>query len=180
MDNTTLGLMILQIMMILLLAGVVLETIIAVYLAKIYRKLDPSGIASASSPDSVPARVPESGERAAQEREQPMAVELLQGYSSMAESIQALAGKYGLEAFTLATRDGLVVASSSSSSQEDAATYSHLFTKGENPSDPHVQLFGILHRGSSLVGIIKSNQTISESGMKSIEDDVKVILDRWL
>ncbi len=176
MDNITFGLMILQIMTILLLAGVALEAVVAVYLARIYQKLDPTAIPSRGSLDALTIHEPPPAESA----DMPEGVDLSQGYGSMTESIHALAGKYGLQSFTLATQDGLVVASSSPDSQEDAATYSHLFTKGEKPDDPLFRLFGIRHRGSSLVGIIKAQRTMPESWVKSIEDDVKIILDRWL
>ncbi|MDI6718382.1 MAG: hypothetical protein QMD46_02045 [Methanomicrobiales archaeon] len=170
------GLIILQIITVLLLAGVVLEAIVAVYLAKIHRKLDLAAIPPLGSSGMITTRPPPEAEGA----EMPESVDLIQGFSSMTESIRALAGKYGLQSFTLATQDGLVVASSSPGNQEDAAIYSHLFTKGEKPDDPLVQLFGIRHRGSSLIGIVKAHRTIPESWMKSIEEDVKIILGRWL
>ena len=51
-------------------------------------------------------------------------VDLLENCQDLQQSLLALAGKYSLDSFTIATSDGLVFASSgSNTAQEDAASY---------------------------------------------------------
>jgi hypothetical protein len=110
----------------------------------------------------------------------PRCIEILEDRSDMMKNMQALAEKYYLDSITLATTDGLVVASSGSNAQTDAAQYSHMYKKGETLDDPKVQLFGLNHQGSSLIGIIKKKQSIPDYWAKMIEDDTKKILNWWL
>ncbi|MGB9177541.1 MAG: hypothetical protein WCB46_12520 [Methanoregula sp.] len=90
----------------------------------------------------------------------------------------ALAGKYSLDSFTIATSDGLVFASSGSSmAQEDAASYSRT-CDGEKPEG--VTLFSVNHKGSDLTGIIRSQGIITGETQIRIENDTKDILNRWI
>lgn len=98
----------------------------------------------------------------------------------MMKNMKALAEKYYLDSITLATADGLVVASSGADAQADAAQYSHMYKKGEILDNPKVQLFGLSHQGSSLIGIIKKKQSIPDYWTKMIEEDTKKILNWWL
>ncbi len=95
-------------------------------------------------------------------------------------SMKALCEKYYLSAFTIATDDGLVVASSMVDAAADAAKYSHAFTSGALPDDPQVMLFGVRHKGSPLVGIIRTDQNIPEKWVESMQSDSVSILKRWL
>ena len=47
--------------------------------------------------------------------------------ASLPDSMKAITEKYKLESLTLSTQDGLVIASTSSSADQDAAVYSGLF-----------------------------------------------------
>jgi hypothetical protein len=94
------------------------------------------------------------------------------------QCLLALAGKYSLDSFTIATSDGLVFASSGGgTAQEDAASYSH----SDDVSEPAgITLFSVNHKGSELTGIIRSQGIITEETQKRIEHDTKDILNRWI
>jgi len=110
----------------------------------------------------------------------PQDVEVVVGQNDIMGSMKALCEKYYLDAFTIATDDGLVVASSMDDAAADAAKYSHAFTAGTLPDDPQVMLFGVRHKGSPLVGIIRTDRNIPEKWVESMENDAVSILKRWL
>ncbi|TAJ44907.1 hypothetical protein [Methanofollis fontis] len=110
----------------------------------------------------------------------PKKIELITGRSNILESMNALCEKYYLDAFTVATDDGLLVASSEEDATDDAARYSHVFASGNLPDDPQVMLFGIRHKGSDMVGIIRTKHNIPENWVQGMEDDVVSILKQWL
>jgi hypothetical protein len=90
----------------------------------------------------------------------------------------ALAGKYSLDSFTIATSDGLVFASSGgSTAQEDAARYCRNHDGAESEG---VTLFGVNHKGSELTAIIRSQGIITGATQIRIENDTKDILNRWI
>ncbi len=94
------------------------------------------------------------------------------------QCLTALAGKYALESFTLATSDGLVFASSGSSTAlEDAAGFGR---KSGAPVPSGVTLFSMVHKGSGLTGIIRSENRISREIEKRIAEDTKDILNKWI
>ncbi|MDD3621715.1 MAG: hypothetical protein PHQ81_04850 [Methanofollis sp.] len=113
----------------------------------------------------------------------PRETELIEGKADIMGSMKALCEKYYLEAFTISTDDGLVVASSGGDAGDaisDAAKYSYIFTEGEYPDDPTVMLFGIQHKGSNLVGILRTEHNIPERWVQDMEHDAIAILQRWL
>jgi hypothetical protein len=110
----------------------------------------------------------------------PQNIEVVSGRSDIMESMKALCEKYYLDAFTIATDDGLVVASTMEDAAADAAKYSHAFTTGTLPDDPQVMLFGVRHKGSPLVGIIRTDRNIPERWVESMENDAVSVLKRWL
>ncbi len=86
--------------------------------------------------------------------------------------------KYSLDSFTIATSDGLVFASSGgSTAQEDAAIYSRKYN-GKEPAG--MVLFSLDHKGSDLVGIVRSTDSITGVTQKCIESDIKKILNKWI
>lgn len=192
MDNTTFALILMQAIMVMLFAITALGVIIAFYLSKIYRQVYRSGMPGTEavprpampngteSPLGGSIGAPKPGVTPDGTVESPKSIEILESTTDITRNFQSLRDKYYLDAFTLATNDGLVVASSDTDAQADAAQYSQIFTLGEKPADPAVRLFGMSHQGSSLVGIIKTNRSIPESWMKSIEEDAKRILNWWL
>ena len=198
MDASTLELMLLQINMILLAAAVVIELIIAIYLSRIFTQLKENektasirrlteesggnaelGRSLVQNLLAVPAPVTSIPGPAAMPQV-PRSIEILEDRSDMMKNMQALAEKYYLDSITLATADGLVVASSGADSQTDAAQYSNMYKKGETLDNPKVELFGLSHQGSSLIGIIKKKQSIPDYWTKMIEEDTKKILNWWL
>jgi hypothetical protein len=105
-------------------------------------------------------------------------VDLVENRQNLQESLLALAGKYSLDSFTIATSDGLLFASSGSdSAQDDAARYCRKYDIRESVG---VALFSISHKNSELTGIIRSKGIITGEIQKRIESDTKDILNRWI
>ncbi|MDH7593881.1 MAG: hypothetical protein QHG99_05950 [Methanomicrobiales archaeon] len=101
-------------------------------------------------------------------------------YQDMGEGLMALADLYGLEKISIASLDGLLVASSGVDAEEDAAVYSQLFVKGEKISDPAVRLIPLQHGPVSLLCILKGEEDLVEVGLKDITDNISKILKQWL
>jgi hypothetical protein len=113
--------------------------------------------------------------------EKPVEIDVLAGKGGMGEALSALVRKYLLGSITLATTDGLVVATSGGSDAEsDAAHYSSAFVRGVAPSEKEVTLFSVNYRGSPVIGIIRSSKNISSTWMEGIEKDVIRILEAEL
>lgn len=105
-------------------------------------------------------------------------VDLLENCQDFQQSLLALANKYSLDSFTIATSDGLVFASSGgSTAQEDAAIYSWKYD-GKEPAG--MALFSLNHKGSKLMGIVRSQEIITGEKQKCIESDTKDILTKWI
>lgn len=105
-------------------------------------------------------------------------VDLVENCQDLQQSLRALAGKYSLDSFTIATSDGLVFASSGgNTAQEDAASYCRKYDIRESVG---VALFSVNHKGSELTGIIRSQGIITGEIQKLIESDTKDILNRWI
>ena len=105
-------------------------------------------------------------------------VDLVESCQDLQQSLRALAGKYSLDSFTIATSDGLVFASSGSdTAQDDAAGYCRKYDIRESVG---VALFSMSHKGSELTGIIRSQGIITGEIQKRIESDTKDILNRWI
>jgi len=108
-------------------------------------------------------------------------IDVLAGKGGMGMALSALVRKYLLGSITLATTDGLVVATSGGSDAEsDAAHYSSAFVRGVAPSEKEVTLFSVNYRGSPVIGVIRSSKSISSSWMDGIEKDVVRILEAEL
>jgi hypothetical protein len=104
--------------------------------------------------------------------------DILENCKDLRDCLLALAGKYSLDSFTIATSDGLVFASSGGeTAQVDAARFSR-DNAGKDPSG--VTLFDLNHKGSELTGIIRSAVDISPETRKRIENDTKDILNKWI
>jgi hypothetical protein len=105
-------------------------------------------------------------------------VDLLENCQDLQQSLLALAQKYSLDSFTIATSDGLIFASSGGdTAQEDDASYSRTSEIRESAG---VALFCLDHKGSELTGIIRSPRIITGETQKRIERDTKDILNRWI
>ena len=96
------------------------------------------------------------------------------------KNLHGLVSKYHLDALTLSTKDGLVIAATSERGQEDAAHYGQVLKPGEGPAVPGIRLFVINHKGSSVVGIIRSDHLIPDSTLESIRKDAEKIMSWWI
>jgi hypothetical protein len=105
---------------------------------------------------------------------------LLKRQNSIEESIRALSELARVDGITLATRDGLVVASNYENAQADAATYSHLMNRGEENSDPAVKIWQIDHKAGTLIGIARSKEPIAGERWAFMKENVSKILNYWL
>jgi hypothetical protein len=105
-------------------------------------------------------------------------VDVLKNCQNLRQCLLALAGKYSLDSFTIATSDGLVFASSGgTTAQDDAAGYSGKYT-GKIPGD--MVLFSLNHKGSELTGIIRTRGIVTGETQSHIENDTKDILEKWI
>ena len=107
--------------------------------------------------------------------------DLVSGKKDLADSLVALAETYSLDSFTLASYDGLVIASTDrNTAQADAAQYAEIFASSHLYETPGAVLFGLAHKGSDLIGIIRVNRDISDEICQNIENDTKDILNSWI
>ena len=111
----------------------------------------------------------------------PKEISLLNGRENITESLRALAEKYSIDQFTIATSDGLVFASGGGDdAQTDAAQYSEIFFNNPLSETPGAVLTGIGHIGSDLVLIIRTTLPVPDEIRISIENDTKDILNWWI
>lgn len=111
----------------------------------------------------------------------PVAVSVVDGRIDIADSTRALAEKYALTGFTLATADGLIFSTSGNpAAMEDAARY------GGSPLHEGLQesagltIFTITHQGIGLTGLIRSEKRLTGDMVRRIESDTQEILNRWI
>jgi hypothetical protein len=108
-------------------------------------------------------------------------VDLTSTCRDMTGSLGALVEKYSLNNFTIATADGLIFSSSGGdTAQVDAATFSEIFKSDPTASTPGVVLFGITHKGSDLIGIVREKAPLPKKTRQQIATDTKVILNWWI
>lgn len=105
---------------------------------------------------------------------------LLRRHTSIDESLRALCDLYRLESITIATKDGLVAASTSKEAQSEAAIMSERFNRGEMNKEPGVRLFRIDHKTSVMIGIIRTSEGLDEEKLAFIRENVSKILNHWL
>ncbi len=107
-------------------------------------------------------------------------IEILYGRTDITQSLLALVEKYSLGTFTIATSDGLIFASSGGEdSPTDAATYSKMVSHDPPLTTPLVIVSGLTHKGSTLVGVIRTQNPVSEDISKRIATDTQAILNWW-
>ncbi|UUX93607.1 hypothetical protein [Methanoplanus endosymbiosus] len=95
---------------------------------------------------------------------------------SIEENLMEIFRQYKLTSFTMATIDGLVISSTESYPDEDAANYSYMYLQGSQPESPYIKLIGVPYKGGTVVGIIKSENELSENDITLIERDIRYIL----
>ena len=109
------------------------------------------------------------------------AITPVRDHATLTANLQALAEKYSLSEITLATEDGLVIASSAERDvQADAARYSQMLKQKSAPDEPGVMLFELDLYGSHLVGITRTRNELRQNLKPGIDEDTKGILQLWL
>lgn len=94
----------------------------------------------------------------------------------ISENIHVILDKYNLQRLTIATDDGLVVASSDAGAEHEAATLSHIFRSWGGSDIYTLTVFGIPHGTATLVGIVKRAGVLSETDLKGIETDTGLVI----
>jgi|AGTN01.2.fsa_nt_gi hypothetical protein len=104
------------------------------------------------------------------------------------ESMKAITAKYGLSWLTIASSDGLVIASTSSTPDEDAAVYSNLFhelhkTRPEpyfNVSDKDVHLLLVESGSHKVIGAARKTGQMTPDAIAGLRDDSRKIVERFI
>lgn len=107
--------------------------------------------------------------------------------ATLPESMGALAKKYGISSVTLASLDGLAVASTSKTPDEDAAVYSAMYqslfkVKAEqyySVADKSVQLYSIGEGPSKVIGIARRPGAFLPEEVKGIQEDSRRVLEKF-
>ena len=111
----------------------------------------------------------------------PKKIDLLKNRVDITDSLKALAEKYFVREITLATDDGLVLASSGGRDvQTDAAKFSQIVKRQMAPDEPGVTIFELYHKETHLTVIIRSDKDPPWNWKKEIREDTKGILQCWL
>jgi hypothetical protein len=96
------------------------------------------------------------------------------------KNLYAVVSKYHIDSITLSTTDGLMIATTGENGQDDAAHYGHVLKPGEIPSAPGITLFFLTHKGSSVVGIIRSGKLVPDLILENIRNDTEKIMKWWI
>ena len=132
----------------------------------------PAGSAGISPDTDIAATVPD--------LPQPE-IDCIHGMTGLSQSLEALAKKYSLAAVTLATSDGLLLASSHKGiSDDDVARYCRDFAHDPAGEHPGVALFSLEHKGSRLVGIVPALSPLTPGVKQSLVRETKDILNWWI
>lgn len=113
------------------------------------------------------------------------AIEVIRG--TLAESMMAFTQKYRLGSLTLASQDGLVIASTSMTPEQDAAVYSGLFQElykvKQEPyyyvESKEVSLYAVESGAQKVIGIAYRKSAFAPQEVRGIRDDTKKVLDRF-
>lgn len=108
--------------------------------------------------------------------------------NTLPESIKALTAKYGLDWLTIASGDGLVIASTSKTPDEDAAVYSNLFyelyrTRAEtyfNVSNKGIHLLQVESGGHKVIDVASKAGQMSQGEVSGLRDDTRKVVERFL
>ena len=104
----------------------------------------------------------------------------LKDLGDITKNLYALVSKYHLDAITLSTTDGLMIASTSEIGQDDSAHYGQVLKPGEELSVPGIRLLYIPHKGTSVIGIIRAGHLIPDTLLGSIRNDTEKIINWWI
>lgn len=108
-------------------------------------------------------------------------IDCLQDKANITQSLVALAEKYSLDEITIATSDGLLLASSlKAPSADNIARYCKMYTINSRPWPPGTLLFGVEHKGSFLVVIAKTKDPLLQEPDPELVHKTKDILNWWI
>jgi len=108
-------------------------------------------------------------------------IDILANRSDITQSLLALVEKYSLGTFTIATADGLVFASTGGDdAHTSAATYDMMDSLDPDSKTSTVIIPDLTHKGSTLVGIIRTEHPVSEEMLQKITTDTQTILNWWV
>ncbi|HQD26017.1 MULTISPECIES: hypothetical protein [Methanoculleus] len=130
------------------------------------QRIAASGKATFAQPAQAPART--------QKEFDPKAI------GSLEEHLRAIGEKYRLASLTLATSDGLLIGSTRSGAQDEAAQYSYLYTQGTLRDETGAELFDIPHRGEKVIGIARPSERLPADLMSALKQDARDALQRWV
>ena len=101
--------------------------------------------------------------------------------TNIVTGIQHIARNYHLNSLIVATSDGLLVASAGSTDPEsEAARFSSLFTGKFTRSEQDIWLLPLEHRGISLIGIARSQDTLPNEVTSHIIEEIQSLLEYGL
>ncbi|MDY6864777.1 MAG: hypothetical protein SVY15_02220 [Halobacteriota archaeon] len=103
------------------------------------------------------------------------------------ESMGALTRKYSLESITLASEDGILIASSSDRGEEEAAEFSFMFHETQKIRSTSfislvevgMYIYSIDSRDGSILCVIRSENILEKNRVMKIAEDAKAILKCW-
>lgn len=107
--------------------------------------------------------------------------------ATLPDSMKVLAEKFKLESLTLATQDGLVIASTSNTADQDAAVYSGLFQElFKVKQEPYyyveskdVSLYYVESGAARVIGVARRRSQLTVEEQKLIRDDTKKVVDKF-
>jgi hypothetical protein len=140
------------------------------------------GDVSASQPAAPPAQAP------IVTPAPPAAPPVVVVKSTLPESVNALAAKYRLDWLTIASGDGLVIASNSKTPDEDAAVYSNLFyelyrTRAEtyfNVSNKNIHLLQVESGGHKVIDVATRPGPMTQDDVSGLREDTRKVLERFI
>jgi hypothetical protein len=108
-------------------------------------------------------------------------IDIIAGRDDITQSLLALVEKYSLGTFTIATADGLVFASTGGDdAHTSAATYDMMDSQDPDSKTSTVIISDLTHKGSTLVGIIRTQYPVSQETIRKITADTQTILNWWV
>jgi len=113
------------------------------------------------------------------------AIDVVKG--TLPESMVSLTQKYRLGSLTLASHDGLVIASTSKTPDQDAAVYSGLFQElYKVKQEPYyyveskgVGLYSVESGAQKVIGVAIRKDGLAPEEVKAIREDTKKVVDRF-
>jgi hypothetical protein len=175
-----------------LLVAVVLAVSVAYLAMELYRIYVEYTRREAPAPVSKPAHIGMPGPMEAMKtpvqevkKAEIPAIDVVKG--SLPESMVSLTQKYRLGSLTLASQDGLVIASTSKAPEQDAAVYSGLFqelykVKQESyyyVESKDVSLYSVESGAQKVIGVAGRKGGLLPEEVKSIREDTKKVIDRF-